>query len=214
MEHFAVNACFGIWDADVRENVAKPARTKIHQEDVREDKKRKRDLSIIIAKFVEIATREIGVLEEGTNNCGPKIREYQAATWLKPGPWPWCAAFTAWTLKQWAELPEVRETLKLKTDSDAYRWRCRDASAFGWERWANQRNLKVLLETEQAKAGDIVIFDFSHIGIVSKDQEGDFIETIEGNTNGKGERDSKSGDGVWRKKRHNTLTKCYIRITD
>jgi hypothetical protein len=36
--------------------------------------------------------------------------------------------------------------------------------------------------------------------------------TLEGNTNGKGERDSTSGDGVWKKIRKKSLVKDLIRI--
>jgi hypothetical protein len=97
--------------------------------------------------------------------------------------------------------------------------RCRDASAFGWEKWAIERQrqrpqIKILPETAQALAGDFVIFDFSHIGIVVADQPvgSVFIETIEGNTNGAGDRDSTTGDGVWRKRRKRELTKSYIRL--
>ena len=65
-----------------------------------------------------------------------------------------------------------------------------------------------------AKAGDIVVFAFSHVGIVIEDQlpGKDYIVTVEGNTNGKGERDSVSGDGVWRKTRKTNLVKNYIRL--
>jgi hypothetical protein len=38
------------------------------------------------------------------------------------------------------------------------------------------------------------------------------IKTVEGNTNGRGDRDSDSGDGVWEKQRMPILTKSYIRI--
>jgi hypothetical protein len=56
-----------------------------------------------------------------------------------------------------------------------------------------------------------VTFDFSHTGIVLED-DGKYIVTVEGNTNGKGDRDSESGDGVWRKIRRKTLAKNFIRI--
>jgi hypothetical protein len=64
------------------------------------------------------------------------------------------------------------------------------------------------------RAGDFVVFDFSHIGIVAADQKvvTDNLQTIEGNTNGKGERDSVAGDGVWQKERAPQLTKSYIRL--
>ncbi len=65
-----------------------------------------------------------------------------------------------------------------------------------------------------ARAGDFVVFDFSHIGIVAADQKAitGSIHTIEGNTNGKGERDSVAGDGVWKKDRAQQLTKSYLRL--
>ena len=66
-----------------------------------------------------------------------------------------------------------------------------------------------------AKAGDLVVFDFSHIGLVVKDQiSSHFLETIEGNTNAKSQaqRDSAIGDGVWRKRRDAKLVRSLIRI--
>lgn len=154
-------------------------------------------------KIVEIAAGEVGVREIGGNNNGAMIREYQAATWLKPSSWPWCAAFTCWVL--WRALNALGLSLI---------GRCRDASAFGWERWARSHGHEVLPETAACKAGDFVIFDFSHIGIVEKDSDGEWIDCIEGNTNGKGERDSEAGDGVWRKRRHRSIVKCFIRLKD
>jgi hypothetical protein len=167
-----------------------------------------------ICKLIDIASNEVGVREGPDNNTGARIVEYQGATWLAPGAWPWCAAFTAWIMRELLEDQNVRTSLNLSSFSLAEKWRCRDASAFGWEKWARQRGLLVLPETEKALAGDIVIFDFSHIGLVTENQAKTTtkIKTIEGNTNGKGERDSKTGDGVWRKERAPNLTKCYIRV--
>lgn len=168
--------------------------------------------------LVEIALGEVGVMEApGKNNTGEKIRVYQSATWLAPGAWPWCAAFTCWVLKEWVQLPNVQSLLSLDTPQEVDKWRCRDASAFGWEKWAVDHKLLILPETSLAKAGDFVIFDFSHIGIVIEDQKitkgsKAVIKTVEGNTNGAGDRDSVKGDGVWKKTRAASLTKCYIRI--
>ncbi|MDT4291838.1 CHAP domain-containing protein [Methylomonas sp. MO1] len=167
-----------------------------------------------VAKLIAIAENEVGTREGATNNTGARIVEYQGATWLAPGAWPWCAAFTAWIMREWLEDERVREALNLPSFSLADKWRCKDASAFGWEKWAKQKNLLVLPETEKAKAGDFVIFDFSHIALVVKDQTTvkEKLITIEGNTNGKGDRDSETGDGVWRKERQPSLTKSYVRI--
>lgn len=167
-----------------------------------------------IEKLIEIARSEVGTREDQKNNTGARIVEYQGATWLAPGAWPWCAAFTAWIMRQWLEDEKVRETLGLASFSLAEKWRCRDASAFGWEKWAKQQEIALLLETEKAKAGDFVVYDFSHIGLVTQDQVSlnDKIKTIEGNTNAKGDKDSESGDGIWQKERVPSLTKSYIRI--
>ncbi|MDP3282201.1 MAG: hypothetical protein Q8M57_14360 [Nitrosomonas sp.] len=133
---------------------------------------------------------------------------------MAPGAWPWCAAFTAWLMREWLEDEKVRQAFGLASFSLAEKWRCRDASAFGWEKWAKQHEIALLSEAEKAKAGDFVVYDFSHIGLVIEDQSSikSKIKTIEGNTNGKGDRDSESGDGVWEKERAPNLVKSYIRI--
>ena len=167
-----------------------------------------------IQKLIDIAKAEVGTREAAVNNTGIRIVEYQGATWLAPGAWPWCAAFTSWIMREWLENESIRQSLGLSSFSLAEKWRCRDASAFGWEKWAKQRGLLFLTETKKAMAGDFVVFDFSHIGLVTNDQTSikSKIKTIEGNTNGQGDRDSESGDGVWIKERAPSLTKSYIRI--
>lgn len=168
----------------------------------------------LIDKLVAIARAEVGIREEGGNNRGTKVKVYQQATWLTPDAWPWCAAFTAWVLRQWLQDAEVRHALGLNSTAEVGAWRCRDASAFGWVKWATSKKLYVTDEKELAKAGDFVVFDFSHIGIVAEDQKAgtDTILCIEGNTNGRGDRDSTSGDGVWLKTRKTNLVRAYIRI--
>jgi hypothetical protein len=61
---------------------------------------------------------------------------------------------------------------------------------------------------EVLHTGDIVVFDFSHIGIVA-DGEGDRIFTIEANTGATGSRD---GDGIFRKDRPREVARCFIRL--
>lgn len=52
-------------------------------------------------KIVELAAREVGVEEVDGSNCGPRVNEYKAATSLPPGePWPWCAAFVCWLVRE------------------------------------------------------------------------------------------------------------------
>jgi hypothetical protein len=161
--------------------------------------------------LADIAADQIGVREIGGNNCGEKIRQFQKATDLKPAAWPWCAAFVDWCISQWINEPNVVEWLNLHNSPDE--WRPKTALAFGLIDWAKSRpkTTTILTEDAPAKAGDIVVFDFSHVGIVEFDA-GEKIITIEGNTNGKGDRDSTTGDGVWRKTRIKSLAKNFIRI--
>jgi hypothetical protein len=173
-----------------------------------------------IERIVALAHAEVGTREEGGNNTGARIVEYQGATWLQPGAWPWCAAFCCWVMRELLEEPDTLDWLAGHfgrpglSFAQADKLRCRDASAFGWEKWAAKTGFAVLPETELARAGDFVVFDFSHIGIVIENQGSlkKKIVTIEGNTNGKGERDSTSGDGVWLKERPPALTKRYVRL--
>ncbi len=158
-----------------------------------------------------IAEGEIGVREEGGPNRGPRIREYQGATWLEPDSWPWCAAFICWIVREWLKAEPIRLMLGLKSEGEAEYCRPTTPGAFDFANWAKKRGLKVYPESTDCCRGDIVIFDFSHIGIVTKDAEAssEFIETVEGNTNGKGSRD---GDGVFAKTRRRELVKQFIRI--
>ena len=166
-----------------------------------------------IKRLLEIATHEVGTHEVGGNNRGPRIVEYQSATWLKPAPWPWCAAFICWIIREWLKSPEVLAKLSLRNNKEIENWRPKTAGAFDFERWAKEKGLVVLNKKSLAKAGDLVVFDFSHIGIVVKDQiSPESIECIEGNTNGSGQRDSSTGDGVWRKRRAASLVRSFIRI--
>lgn len=159
-----------------------------------------------------LAEREVGVREEGGNNCGAKIREYQRATWLAPDAWPWCAAFVDWCVMQWLKSPSVCELLKV---AEPEQWRPKTAGAWDLASWAKKHSLRVAGSSSEARRGDICIFDFSghgHVGIVAADSERGEVSTIDGNTNGRGERDSATGDGVWLKHRSRDLVRCFVRL--
>jgi len=165
----------------------------------------------MITKLLSITQAEIGTREEGGNNCGFRVRQYQQATDLPPGAWPWCAAFVCWALEQWVRENDVPEWLNLtRTASE---WRPKTALAYGFLDWAKARpkTTTILKDSDAALPGDIVTFDFSHVGIVLED-DGKNLITVEGNTNGKGQRDSETGDGVWRKIRQKSLARNFIRI--
>ena len=155
--------------------------------------------------IVKLAKAEIGVEEVDGTNCGKRVNEYKSATWLDSEKgWPWCAAFICWL---------IRESIKGR-DLD---WkRPRTAGAWDFENWAKKEDnedIKLYKPATEVKpiSGDILVFRFSHIGICtsSPDRTG-FIDTIEGNTNGKGSRE---GGSVLQKTRHISSVRSVIRIT-
>lgn len=155
----------------------------------------------ISTRMVSLAKEQIGVSEIDGTNCGPIVDEYKAATWLDSTKgWPWCAAFICWL---------VREAIK---DEDAPFDRPQTAGAWDFENWAKKQDGVELRKptNHDVKAGDIVIFTFSHIGLAIKDVDlsGDVV-TIEGNTNGAGSRE---GGAVLEKRRHISTIRSRIRI--
>ena len=157
----------------------------------------------VAEKMVSLAREEIGVSEVDGSNCGPRVDEYKAATWLDADKgWPWCAAFICWLVREAIE----GEDVKFK--------RPRTAGAWDFENWAKQQSTNgVELRkptNEDIKAGDIVVFTFSHIGLAVKDADSSgYVVTIEGNTNGAGSRE---GGSVLEKKRHVSKIRSRIRI--
>ena len=158
------------------------------------------------AKLVEIASREIGVEEIDGTNCGPQVNEYKAATNLPPKePWPWCAAFVAWVVKKAMEASEIAESATFK--------RPRTAGAFDFENWSLAQGAETQTKRgpgDDVKAGDIVIFKFSHIGIAVTDAKNGTVDCTEGNTDADGSRE---GGGVFRKTRKLSQIKTRIRFT-
>lgn len=172
------------------------------------------DTAALRRQLVAIACGKVGCHETGGNNLGADVVLFQLATALAPGPWPWCAAFVDWCIREWLRIEPVRAALSLASPREAEAWRPRTARAYGFEAWGAAAGLQVLPENAVARAGDLVTFDFSHVGIVAVDQpaHSGIIDTIEGNTNGAGARDSASGDGVWRKIRAVGLVHRYVRL--
>ena len=165
--------------------------------------------------IVDIAKSQVGIRESDTNNQGKEIYKYLKSTWMsedaiKQG-FPWCSAFVTWVCK------EARQQLGLTyKELDLYI----GARAYDWEKHGcdNAKNgWRVYPEWEQPEPGDLVTYDFSHIGIVidfSHINHGSTIFTVEGNTNSKGTRDSDSGDGVWFKDRPIEFVNKFIRLPD
>lgn len=160
----------------------------------------------LATEIVRIATAEIGVEEVHGSNCGPRVNQYKAATWLPADkPWPWCAAFVCWVVQQAMAAAGVKETKTFK--------RPRTAGAWDMERWSLEQD-----DTTQTRKphrgdiqpGDIIVFTFSHIGFaVSRPDAAGYVLTIEGNTDGQGTRE---GGAVLRKRRALSSIRSRIRV--
>jgi hypothetical protein len=155
-------------------------------------------------ELVRIATAEIGVEEVNGSNCGPRVDEYKAATWLDPHQgWPWCAAFVCWVVREAMEATGGRYTFD----------RPRTAGAWDFENWSRKQDSSTWTKRPHdgdIQAGDIVIFTFSHIGIATSGPDaGGWVSTVEGNTDAAGSRE---GGGVYRKRRHVSKIRSRIRF--
>lgn len=129
------------------------------------------------------AANEVGVLEVG-NNRGARVEEYLAVTGLGGGN-PWCAAFVAWVY-----------------DSNGVAIPRSAAWSPSWFPSAKTVHTRGVNEFNYT-AGDVFGIWYqskkrvAHVGLIVGD-DGDFVKTIEGNTNDEGSRE---GNGVWRRKR-------------
>lgn len=172
-------------------------------------------------KLLEIARLDSGKVEV-TKNRAPWIAKLWPATSFPEGydpreptyhgRAPYCAAGMAYCLREWLKLPEVREALG-KTLTSAEKWRCKSAGAFDWQDWAESRGVRVLPKHCILHAGDIVIYTYSHIEMVTDDDStlsGAFL-SIGYNTNAQGSRD---GDGCFEKPRSRESVKCFLRILE
>jgi len=124
--------------------------------------------------IVDYATSEVGTLE-APSNSGTRVREYQAATWLEGTGWKWCGAFVCWCIGKAAK--STGSSVEVPNTPRAYEFRD----------WA-EKNILCGVERLKPDAailpGDIVIYEWSHVGIaVSSLGSGRFL-SVEGNVSG------------------------------
>lgn len=157
--------------------------------------------------LLKAAKSQIGV-QETSRNAGPALVKYWDATSYPDGDedrQPWCAAFVAWCVF------EAMKSEPLLAVGD--KTRPRSAAVKDWVPWAlKPSNGCVVFGPKDPKwkpdAGDIVVFTFSHIGIVER-FDGKLVHTIEGNTN---EAGSREGVKVMRRQRKLSECKSFIRL--
>ena len=141
-------------------------------------------------ELLKIAKSQIGVREATGNNDGKQVEAYLAYTGNKKGE-PWCASFVSWVFGQ-AGFNQPRSA-----------W---SPALFPQLRQVKTAKPAVVFGIYFPTKGRI-----AHVGLVEK-QQGDWLYTIEGNTNLAGSRE---GDGVYRRLRHSRTIKVYANwLTD
>lgn len=158
-------------------------------------------------EIVRIAKAEVGVREIRDTNCGIRVDEYKAATWLNPKKgWAWCAAFVCWVVREAMASAGVKQTKTFK--------RPRTAGAWDFENWSLEQDSTTNTKKPHGGdilPGDIVVFTFSHIGIAVSSPNGEgIVKVVEGNTDAAGSRE---GGGVYLKSRHLSKIRSRIRFT-
>ena len=132
---------------------------------------------------VEVATKYLNVQESPHgSNRSPEIDAWLKAVGSPLGS-PWCAAFVHACLMEAGVMPPVKSGRV--------------------QAWVDTVGADTLLPSEQAKAGDILVFWFpslhryAHIGLVTS-RKGKTLRTIEGNTVGQSEHGNvREGYGVF-----------------
>lgn len=150
------------------------------------------------------AAEEVGVREEGGDNRGKRVQEYQKEGGTVPGQ-PWCAAFVNWCARDAAKKLKLESSLE-KVPLQAYVQSYVD----------HFRKVEGgFLGHRHAKVGDLFVlwYDklnrFGHIGFVKEiDRAKGEILTIEGNSN---DQLSREGDAVVSKTRKITPNMKFIR---
>ena len=141
------------------------------------------------AKAVEWARAQLGTTESPAgSNLGPGITEWEKFTGypVPPGVF-WCGCFVCFAVvhEGGAEIPSpIRLGFDLNIVADA-RARTNGLSD---------------VPVEAAAPGDIVVYDFRHIGLIVGPTEGGLVHTIEGNTSSASGANN-NGGGVYEHRR-------------
>lgn len=162
--------------------------------------------------LVEVAIGEIGV-HETSRNRGPGIEKYWPVTHYPEGykhRAPWCAAVLVWIV--WKTLALQRER-RIEGGIALTEWtRPKSAGVKYWIPWARRAGCLVFGPDSKKyvpEPGDIVVFTFSHIGLVEKRINKNSVRTLEGNTDDDGSRE---GNKFCRRRRTLGIIRAFIRV--
>ena len=139
-----------------------------------------------VRELLAVAQGELGATE---SPAGSNRTKY--GRWMGLDGQPWCMSFVQWCFAQ------ARTPLPYKTGS------C--SALLNWYR-AHRPECVV---TEPV-AGDIIIYNFGHTGIVESAAAGT-VTAIEGNTSPGDGGSQDNGGGVYRRTRRRSLVRAYIR---
>lgn len=143
------------------------------------------------AKVLKIAASQIGYAERRGNRT-----KYWTDLKINQGQ-PWCGGFTTWCLwKAGYSLSKIKSMV----GGNPYHVFSMRAYAKRHGRWKSS-----------PRPGDLVVFSYSHVGLVEKVFGKHNIQTIEGNTSG-GSRGSQNNGGMVARRRRTSSISGYIRI--
>ena len=143
-------------------------------------------------KLIEIAKTYVGTKEEGGDNKGPQVEEFQRAIGKAEGE-PWCVSFIQYCVKkvdaemggEENKLPQTEHVMTL---------------------WRDGANLRI----EKPEAGCVMLWEhykdgkrtgLGHAGVVTKvSKDGKTVDTVEGNTSD-GSGIDRNGDGCYARQR-------------
>lgn len=136
-------------------------------------------------KILVLAAKEIGIAEvpDGSNS-GPRVRWYQAATWLGGSFWPWCAAFCCRMAEQ-----------------AGFKLAYKGAGAYAWYDDGAQLVGKKIPRSGWKKVipGDFAVWALGagHISIVERIDPDGTVHSIDGNVSNMVARRSRPLDQVY-----------------
>jgi len=137
-------------------------------------------------RVIETARKAIGTKEATGRNDGPVVDEILDSVGLKGTRAPWCAAFVVWVGDKTFTRP-----------FNPYPRTAWSPAMLYPPTWDRARRGTSLQPADVFGVWFNSMGRVAHTGLVEK-SEGEWLLTIEGNTNGGGSRD---GDGVYRRRR-------------
>lgn len=160
------------------------------------------------AVLADIAKQYIGVAETGDNLAGDSkalLAIFKADTLKingKTDGYPWCAAFVSYCVQKLCKQSTFFSGLIPPREASVNRL---------LTVWAKGNHCLIFTNKSsdfKPQKGDIVVFTFSHVGIVEEVKNNTLV-TVEGNTN---EAGSREGTMVARKTRAKSIVRSYIRL--